>query len=426
MAPLKSVLLLSPVAVEAKSSAAGVRTFGLLQHFADMGCQVGFGTGVKSSSNAKVPSGVLHYRVRYNNSEDVVKVMGELDPDLVIFDRFVAEEAFSSRVRELSPSAIRVLDMQDMHSLRRHRETIPFPSIPSPSTSSSLVRELASLHRSDLSIVCSSVEKAMLENEYKIPGEKLQLGSFFTKPVEMGYDEEKHGYDHRKNFISIGGFKHKPNVDSAVWLAEEIWPRINKKIPDASLNIYGAYPTKQISSLHSPKNNIRVHGFVPSLDEPFLKNRVLLAPLRFGAGVKGKIIDAFRYGCPVVTTPIGSEGIGPDVEWGGLVTRRIDDAEEFADAAVALYNDRKRYESSKAAARKILVSEFDETTNLDAIVDSIERVNRDLEGHRQRDVFGNVLWHSSNRATEFFSRFIELKEKNRKDEENRSEEPKCC
>ena len=401
---------------EYSSSAAGVRTFGLIQKCIDLGLEVGFGTGAKQSSNATFPSETKVFRVRYNNTNDIVKTMGELDPDLVVFDRFLAEEAYASRVREIKPSAMRVLDMQDMHSLRRHRETNPFPSIPSPSTSTSLVRELASINRSDLSIVCSSVEKVLLEMEYKIPGEKLQMGSFFTSPIDKGYDNN-HSFNQRKDFISIGGFKHPPNVDSAVWLVEDIWPRISKKIPDAVLNIYGAYPTRKISSLHSPSDNVHVHGFVPSLEEPFLKSRVLLAPLRFGAGVKGKIIDAFRFGCPVVTTKIGSEGIGKENEgWGGAVTSNIDCAEEFADAAVALYNDRDRYESSRAMARKILVREFDETRNLDAIVEAIQGTYEDLERCRERDVFGNILWHSSNRATEYFSRYIELKEKNRREE----------
>jgi len=342
-----------------------------------------------------------------------------LKPTAVIFDRYFAEEAFSSRLRDLAPEAVRILDMQDLHSLRRHRQErhtegseVSATSFPSPVSSSHLQRELASIHRSDLTIVCSRVEKKLLEESYGIPRHKLVLGSFFSTVAEggAGYDDETHGFDQRNNFVSIGGFKHPPNVDSVIHLAEEVWPRISEELPDAKLHVYGAYPTREVMKYHNPSANILVKGFTQSLTPPLLSNRILLAPLRFGAGIKGKIVDAFRYGLPVVTTPIGAEGIGTMKDFGGSVTRQNSDPFEFAKEAINLYSDRDAFQVARTNARNILETAFDEKTNLDAINEAIQQVSMSLQEQRSHDVFQNILWHQNNRATDYFSRWVELKE----------------
>ena len=122
------------------------------------------------------------------------------------------------------------------------------------------------------------------------------------------------GFEPRRGFATIGTFHHPPNVDSARWLAAEVWPLIRRELPTATMRVYGAYPTAAIESLHAPKDGFLVEGFAPTVGGAMDGARVLLAPLRFGAGIKGKIVDAWMRGLPAVTTPVGAEGMVPGVD----------------------------------------------------------------------------------------------------------------
>ena len=152
-------------------------------------------------------------------------------------------------------------------------------------------------------------------------------------------------------------------------------------------------------------------------------SRVLLAPIRYGAGIKGKVVDAWRYGLPVVATSMAAEGmrLGGDGEeadgeearmdspWGGLVA---DEPAAFAAAAVTLATDASAWEAAQARSRKLLAQLYGKQGNLEGIRQAIERAS-DTEGlakRRASDFTGAMLWHQTARSTEFFSRWIELKE----------------
>jgi len=284
----------------------------------------------------------------------------------VVFDRFHAEEAYSHHVYKHQPDALRILDMQDFHALRFAREELvqlwdannkqlmnetlmdqvmkAYPKLPCPSntiskSSSVLLRELASIHRCDLTLVCSPEEKMLLHKRYGIPSKKLCVSSYLTE----SRPDYSMSFDSTRDFVTIGGFKHAPNVDAILWLHREIWPLIRQEIPDAQMHVYGAYSEKarpiQNLSKQNGQNGFYLHGYARDLDQVFLgsvKPRILLAPIRFGAGIKGKIVDAWAHGVPVVTTPIGAEGCystswcsgenGQYYNWGGEVSsgeRRI-------------------------------------------------------------------------------------------------------
>ena len=224
-------------------------------------------------------------------------------------------------------------------------------------------------------------------------------------------------FDDRRDFVTVGGFKHAPNVDSIKILHSEIWPRIRLRLPNAKLHIYGAYPSHQILSMHDERSGFLVHGHVDNLGKVLLQSRVLLAPLRFGAGCKGKIIDAWRYECPVVTTPVGSEGMAEDGldpsgdmsrnRWGGLVAH---DTEEFVSAAVQLYTQKDLWQSCKEKGKELLKMLFDGRVNLPTVENSVHDCISDLNRRREADIFGSILWRDTQRSTEYFSRWIELKE----------------
>ena len=183
----------------------------------------------------------------------------------------------------------------------------------------SVARELAAVHRCDLTLVCSPVETRLMRDRFGVraswetrPGFVL-LREFFRGEK----NREKNRVRVARGFTTIGTFYHPPNVDAVRWLAAEVWPKIRESLPDATMRVYGAYPTEAVKQLHRPKEGpgARVRGVRGGGDGRVL--RVLLAPLRFGAGIKGKIVDAWMHGLPVVTTPIGAEGMRPgeDALW---------------------------------------------------------------------------------------------------------------
>jgi hypothetical protein len=366
--------------------------------------------------------------------------------DLVVFDRFFVEEAHSFRFRHAFPDTALVLDMQDMHSLRWGRQAIaeswdkearkqaqhsdPLGCLPRvlnylPNVEDErFLRELASIHRSDLTLVCSPRELHWLNTVYNVPGEKLCLASFFVdensyenKPLPRSPSDAQ-----PPRFVFCGGFKHAPNADAANLLIEHVWPRLKTELPKSTLHIYGAFCPDHLLA-HNRKSSstgIHVHGYEPDLASIFGRDGgILLAPLRFGAGIKGKIVDAWVFGMPVVTTPIGSEGMtisrnddvsGGDggVVFGGSIASTL---EVFCQEAVDLARDQGVYRQAQISGF-LLRELFSASANWKQVQTRLlDVLDGDTLAHkRKRDPTRAMLWHQSLRSTEYFSRWVEMKE----------------
>ena len=143
----------------------------------------------------------------------------------------------------------------------------------------------------------------------------------------------------REGIIFLGGFDHPPNVDAVLWFAKEIFPRVKKQLPDVIFTVAGSNPPQEILALQNV--DLCVTGYVPDLGPLFEKSRVFVAPLRYGAGVKGKIINSMVSGVPVVTTSIGDEGLNLSEGQEALIT---DDPEVFAAKTVELYTNQALWE----------------------------------------------------------------------------------
>ena len=400
---------------------------------------------------------------------------------LVIFDRFYSEEAYSFAIREQiqqrrtngrvknivegndDTSPTFVLDMQDMHSLRWGRQQVvqqfdkkirtmrnnksydPLECLdlvmeyrPTVSNNPHLLRELASIHRCDLTWVCSPYEMQLLKDMFQIPERKLSLVPFFVQnctalPLsEADLDSISHEGDQSiseqsANFVFCGGFLHAPNVDAVHVLLQHVWPRIRKKLPTSSLHIHGAFCPPSILNQHNPLEGVYIHGFTESLDDIFStrtssKRKILLAPLRFGAGIKGKIVDAWRYGMPVVTTPVGSEGmvatnLTPESNqarehslFGGLIASNL---HEFCEMAISMADDEALFQEKKREGTRALSELYGLDRNLTRWNLVLQQLNNTMENvgtYRESDIFRSLLWHQTARSTEYFSRWIELKE----------------
>lgn len=395
-----------------------------------------------------------------NRGEAVAKFLSRHEGiQRIVFDRFYIEEAFSHAFWETAKqnNTAMILDMQDMHSLRHGRQDLvrrldashrnepcgqydPLTMIPQvmdylPTVdgvgkdNDRLLRELASIHRCDLTLVCSPFEMDLLQNEYGIPQDKLCQASFFVDPSSIietnlsGINSDRAGDENGEEtkFIFCGGFLHDPNVDAVNVLLKHIWPRLQNMIPDGasekriSLHIHGAYCPEHILKANNPKNGVFVHGYTPRLQDIFdnqTGRNILLAPLRFGAGIKGKILDAWTNGMPVVTTPIGSEGIVEQKDrdkFGGAVCSTVDD---FCENAVALMrNSDGCYSKAQKNCFRLLRQEFHAESNWNMIKQTLQTLDSPtLADRRRRDPVQAMLWHQSLRSTKYFSKWIEEKE----------------
>ena len=161
-------------------------------------------------------------------------------------------------------------------------------------------------------------------------------------------------YEERKDLLFIGGFKHKPNVDGVLWFVDEVFDKIKKEIPNVKFNIVGSNPSGEILKLQS--ENINVLGFVSDeeLSNLYKSTRVVVAPLRFGAGMKGKVVEALYNKCPIVTTSIGAEGIN---NLNNAITI-ADDAKTFAKKVIELYLNRELNEKNSNNSFKIIENQF--------------------------------------------------------------------
>jgi len=213
-------------------------------------------------------------------------------------------------------------------------------------------------------------------------------------------------YHQREGFISIGNFRHQPNWDCVLWLKQQIWPLVRQQLPKAELLICGAYPPPKATDLHDPKSGFLVKGWVDDAAHAMQSARVCLAPLRFGAGIKGKLAEAMLCGTPSVTTDIGIEGMQTELAWPGMVA---DDAQAIADAAVKLYQQESTWQVASDLGRTNAEKLFEQVKHFNALLGCIDGLLDDLEQHRQHNFIGSMLNHHHHKSTKYMSQWIEVK-----------------
>jgi len=191
-------------------------------------------------------------------------------------------------------------------------------------------RELELMRKSDMAYYPSYVEVDEIHKLDEAIGVKAIPAYLFEDVQWAGYD-----FASRKDIMFIGGFGHRPNVDAVKWVASDILPRLLEKLPDIKIHILGSNAPQDVLNLAN--EHLIIEGFVTDeqLAEFYQTSRLSLVPLRYGAGIKGKVIEAMRFGTPVVTTPTGAEGI-PNAEDALAIEET---AEALAERIVELYND---------------------------------------------------------------------------------------
>ena len=345
--------------------------------------------------------------LNHSSFDEFVK---ELNPDVVLFDRFMSEEQFGWRVAENVPNAIRILDSEDLHALRKSREEALKKNIPWSvefwKQHDMTKREVASILRCDLSLIISSFEKELLESIVPNHGALLLHLPFMVDKIT---DEEIKNwpvFEERRNFVFIGFGGHSPNVDAIEYLKKHIWPLIRTAMPDANLNIYGGNLPEKTYQLHNKKEGFLIQGWAECAAKVISSARVLLAPLRFGAGQKGKLLDAMLYGTPSITTTIGAEAMHSDLDWNGKI---CDDPKAFAKAAVETYQDKSAFEDFQKNGLKIIGQNFEKKSLEKSLRTKLGRLQKNLLAHRDKNFIGALLQHQTMASTKFMSKWIEEK-----------------
>jgi glycosyltransferase involved in cell wall biosynthesis len=229
---------------------------------------------------------------------------------------------------------------------------------------------------------------------------------FLIGPMERSQMDSWLPYGERSSFVCIGNGRHLPNVDAIHWLKEAIWPLIAKELPLVSLKVYGAYLPQRIKQLHDPKNRFLVLGRANDAIGVLGEARVSLAPLRFGAGIKGKLTDSMCSGTPSVTTYIGAEGMHDGLPWSGAIA---DGAMDFAQKAIDLYNNRGAWEQAQRNGIEILKKGYDRVTLEDRFLKKLEKIRTGLEEHRNGNFIGSMLMHHTIASSKYLSKWIEAK-----------------
>ena len=407
------VLIIGFVWPEPNSSAAGGRMLQLISIFKQQGFKITFASPAMDSAFAVdlESLGVSKKSITLNCSSFDVFVK-ELNPTIVLFDRFMIEEQFGWRVAENCPDALRLLDTEDLHCLRLVRQKA-FKEKRVFSTDDLLSeevakREIASILRCDISLMISEYEIELLQSVFKIDASLIYYLPLLLDSIDDSTVQNLPSFEERNDFIFIGNFLHEPNWNAVQYLKETIWPLIRKQFPEAILNVYGAYPSQKVLQLNNVKDGFLIKGRAENAIEVVIKARVVLAPLRFGAGIKGKLLEAMQCGTPSITTTIGAESMCGDWPWNGFVT---DDPQVFADQAVKLHQDKMIWQKAQRNGFEIIEKRYLKTLFENDFVEHFLEIQTHLKQHRLHNFMGSMLQHHTLNSTKYMSRWIEEKNK---------------
>lgn len=407
---MKKILVIGYVWPEPNSSAAGTHMMSILRLYKQQGWQVEFASPAQKSDHMiDLDSEDISTQPITLNCDSFDTYISAYQPDIVMFDRFMMEEQFGWRVEKNCPAALKILDTEDLQCLRqaRHLALKANKELDNSLLFSDLAkREIAAILRCDISLIISSFEMDLLINTFYVDAQLLHHLPFMVELNKLPKDTL--GYAQRKHFITIGNFRHAPNWDAVLYL-QSIWPLIRKQLPQAELHIYGSYPPPKATALSNPKTGFIIKGWAENALLVMEQSRICLAPIRFGAGIKGKLLDAMIMQTPSVTTSVGSEGMHKDSSWPGVI---VDDKNDFANAAVALYNNEQAWGNAKNTAHNLLISNYDSAPLGKALIKKIVDTEQTLTAHRLKNFTGSMLKHHSMASTKYMSQWIAAKNLN--------------
>ncbi|WP_159024048.1 glycosyltransferase [Formosa sp. L2A11] len=409
---MRNVLIIGFVWPEPKSSAAGSRMLQLIEAFQLQNYHITFTSpSSKSEQGADLESlGIDEKNIELNNSS-FDTFIAALQPDIVLFDRFLMEEQFGWRVTEQCPDALKILDTEDLHCLRKGRQQAYKDQVCFNDNylfNDFAEREIASIYRCDVTVMISEIEIDILTQKFNVPSNLLLYIPFMLDGISEVEQHKLPHFSEREHFVTIGNFLHEPNYQSVLYLKHTLWPLIKSKLPKAELHIYGSYATQKVNQLHQPKDRFFIKGFAEDVNAVMKHAKICIAPLVFGAGLKGKLVDAMTNGTPCAMSLIAAEGMFGSLEPNGFIA---DDAEVFTSQILELYTNESLWEKKQHLGFKSLNSRFNKLYFREQFINRVQELQKDLKSHRLHNFTGRMLQHHSMQSTKFMSRWIEEKNK---------------
>lgn len=410
---MNKVLIIGKTWPESNSTGAGVRMMQLIHLLSNHNFSLTFCSSAKKSELSDDLPFVQTHSIRIND-DSFNDLLIEIDPAVVIFDRFNMEEQYGWRVRETLPKALTILDTEDLHSLRKTRQHLlkekGFPFTKEQEMEEFLnqettLKELASIYRCDLNLIISEYEHSILV-DLGIPSRQL-----FNLPMFVNSNHENKvlpSFEERKDVVFIGNFNHEPNIDCLKQI-HAIFPEIKKIVPDAEAHIYGSYLKDE--NLKKNKNGVLYHGWTHDISQVLSQSRLLFAPIRFGAGVKSKILEAISQQTPISSTPIGFEGLCNENNCPGI-TGILD--HNWINQTIQLYNSKEKWTEASLKAKALKNELYKDylSANLN-FIESLSNLLKNLHSHRSANLIGNMLHLEQNRSYKFMSKYIIEKNKRR-------------
>ena len=404
---MKHLVIIGTVWPEPNSTAAGSRMLQLISLFQKQGYEITFLCSASKSDFSFDLSqiSVKTKAIQLNDSSFDIEIAA-LNPNVVLFDRFMIEEQYGWRVMENCPNALRILDTEDLHFLRKARE-MAFKQnrelVFEDYISDVFKREMASIYRCDLTLLISEYEMQLATETFKIDASMLYYLPFLSEDVNTNVTK----FEDRQHFVSIGNFLHEPNWQTVLAL-KKYWKSIKKQLPEAELHVYGAYVSEKAKQLHNEKEGFLIKGRAESVADVYSKAKILLAPIPYGAGLKGKLFEAMQLGLPSITTKMGAEAMNGNLDWNGFITS---DEDDFVKKAVELYTNKSLWETAQKNGYEIIEKRFKKELFATDFMNRIEELQLDLKTHRNLNFLGQVLQHQSLQSTKYMSKWIEAKNK---------------
>lgn len=307
---------------------------------------------------------------------DVMPVVADIGPSLTaaILSRPHPASRWLDSVREFAPSAVVVYDTVDLHWVRESRRfALDNPDLSAsngalaargPKAAALFELELAMVRASDVTVAVTEDERARILAH--VPEARVTI-----IPTIHEVADRVSPHDGRRDILFVGGFEHPPNVDAVTYLVREVMPRVWSQAPDVSVTVVGASAPDEVEALAGPR--VAIRGWVADLGPLLDSARTMVVPVRYGAGIKGKITQGLAAGLPVVTTSVGAEGIG-GVDGENMLIGN--DAESLAERIVSVVEDDLLWTAlsdggrelvARACSLEVLDARLSETIGLRAV-----------------------------------------------------------
>lgn len=328
----RRILFIDACMLTPDHDSGSVRTWQLLKVMRGMGCKVTF---VADNLEYRAPysadlaqEGIEVLHAPHVSSIEAYIEEHASEYDAVVLVRYYVALRYIDLVRRHAPNAQLIFDTVDLHYLRTRRQA-ELDNDRAAARQSQVIhdQELDCIRRCDVTWVVSTVEQEVLARE--APAARVIIQTNIH-----GTTETVAPFEGREGLLFVGGYRHPPNVDAATWYAREILPHIRRLLPGVKSYFIGSNAPQSVLDL--AQDGLEVVGFVPELEPWFSRVRLSISPLRYGAGVKGKVNQAMSHGLPMVATPASVEGMHLE---DGREVLIASEPEAFAEAVARLYRD---------------------------------------------------------------------------------------